>query len=394
MDMISFSEACDIVMKSDIRLKDTEEINFTESLNRVLAGDVVSDMDMPPFNRSSVDGFACRKEDLSEELEVIETIPAGAWPRIPITAGLCSRVMTGAPVPEGADCMIMVEDTETMPGGKIRFTGIFRKDNISLKGEDIRKGDVVIRAGTLIRPQHIAVMAATGHIRPRVSLRPLAGVISSGSELVEPGRVPGISQIRNSNSSQLMAQIEETGAAGKYYGIAEDDEEQTFTVVKQAIAENDVVIITGGVSVGDFDFVASVMERTGVRILFNRVAVQPGKPTTFGLHPEAAVFGLPGNPVSSFLQFELMVKPLLYRMMNCSRRSLTLVLPMGQDYRRRSVVRLALVPVRISDEGSVIPVDFHGSAHISALNEADGIIFIPSGVRELGKGDMVSVRQI
>lgn len=394
MKMISFSEACDIVGNSDIRIMGTETVSFASSLNRVLACDVVSDIDMPPFNKSSVDGFACRKEDLSLELEVIETIPAGAWPAKSVRHGCCSRVMTGAPVPEGADCMIMVEETETLQSGKIRFTGVLKKDNISLKGEDIRKGDVAIRAGTLVRPQHIAVMAAAGQTNPVVYTKPVVAVISSGSELVEPDRVPGISQIRNSNSSQLLAQIEEAGATGKYCGIAEDDEELTFRIVKRAISENHLVILTGGVSAGDFDFVPSVLERAGVRILFSRIAVQPGKPTTFGLHPEAAVFGLPGNPVSSFLQFELMVKPLLYRMMKCSRKPLTFKLPMGDNYTRRSVDRMALIPVRISDEGSAMPVEFHGSAHISAMNEADGIIFMPEGIKAYPKGEIVNVRQI
>jgi len=394
MDMIPFSQAVDIVMESNIIMMESERISFADSLNRVLAGDVISDMDMPPFDKSSVDGFACRNEDLGDELEVLETVPAGAWPSKNITKGYCSRVMTGAPVPVGADCMIMVEDTENLPSGRIRFTGTLKKDNIALKGEDIRKGDIVIWAGTLLRPQHIATMAAVGHVSPLVSLKPAVAVISSGSELVEPGIVPGLSQIRNSNSSQLLAQIERAGAKGNYHGIAGDDEDMTYRIVNQAIAENDLVIITGGVSMGDFDFVPSVLEKAGVRILFSSVAVQPGKPTTFGLHPEAAVFGLPGNPVSSFLQFELLVKPLLYRMMNCNWKPLTLKLPMAVRYVRRSTDRMALIPVILTAEGTVLPVEYHGSAHITAYNETDSIIAIPAGVKTFEKGEIVNVRQV
>ncbi len=393
MDMIPFSQAVNIVMESDIIMMESEKVSFTDSLGRVLAGDVISDMDMPPFDKSSVDGFACRREDLGDELEVIETVPAGVWPSKKIEGGCCSRVMTGAPVPAGADCMIMVEDTETLPSGRIRFTGSLKKDNIALKGEDIRTGDLVIRTGTLIQPQHIATMAAVGHVSPLVSLKPAVAVISSGSELVEPGIVPGLSQIRNSNSSQLLAQIEQAGAKGNYYGIAGDDETITYRIVSQAIAENDIVIITGGVSMGDFDFVPSVLEKARVRILFSSVAVQPGKPTTYGLHPEAAVFGLPGNPVSSFLQFELLVKPLLYRMMNCKWKPLTLKLPMAMRYVRRSTDRMALIPVKLTGEGTVLPVEYHGSAHITAMNETNGIISMPAGVKIFEKGEMVSVRQ-
>lgn len=392
--MIPFSQAFDIVMESDIPMMGSERISFSESLNRVLAGDVISDMDMPPFDKSSVDGFACRKEDLDGELVVLETVPAGVWPSMNIVKGCCSRVMTGAPVPPGADFMIMVEDTETLQSGKIRFKGALKKDNISRKGEDIRKGDVVIKAGTLIRPQHIAVMAAVGHVSPLLSVKPAVAVISSGSELVEPGSIPGLSQIRNSNSSQLLAQIEQTGAAGNYYGIAGDDEEITFRIVSQAIAENDLVIITGGVSMGDFDFVPSVLEKAGVRILFSSVAVQPGKPTTFGLHSEAAVFGLPGNPVSSFIQFELLIKPLLFRMMNCTWKPLTLKMPLAIRYERRSTERMALIPVKLTGEGTVLPVEYHGSAHITAMNETDGIVSMPAGVKFFEKGEIVSVRQI
>ncbi len=224
MEMISFEQAFKIVMSSGNEMG-TEVIPFTESLDRVLAGDVVSDMDMPPFNKSSVDGFACRKSDLGSDMEIIETIPAGVWPSRSVGKGECSRIMTGAPVPEGADCVVMVEHTELTSAGKMRFKGAFTKENIARKGEDVQKGDVVLRKGRIIRPQDIAVMASTGNTEVAVSKMPRIGVISSGSELVEPSEIPAISQIRNSNSSQLLAQISRAGASGKYYGIAADIED-------------------------------------------------------------------------------------------------------------------------------------------------------------------------
>jgi molybdopterin molybdotransferase len=237
-------------------------------------------------------------------------------------------------------------------------------------------------------------MASVGHVSVTVSKMPEVAVISSGSELVEPSEIPGISQIRNSNASQLLAQVEQAGASGKYYGIAADDEEQTLSIVKKAIFENDIVIITGGVSMGDFDFVPSVLERAGVKILFTRVAVQPGKPTTFGIHPGAIIFGLPGNPVSSFIQFELLIRPLIYKMMGCDWRPTVIPLPMGEKFTRKSAERMALIPVMITNEGFVLPVEFHGSAHISALPYADGLIAIPVGKQILEKGEIVSVRYI
>jgi molybdopterin molybdotransferase len=393
MEMISFKQAYDIVMNSAIRMG-TEIIPFNDSLNRILAGNVVSDIDMPPFNKSSVDGFACKRSDLTDDLEIIETIPAGDWPAKSIAKNQCSRIMTGAPVPTGADCVIMVEETEILPSGKVRFKGSFKKENIAIKGEDVQKGDIVLKAGRKIRPQDIAVMASVGYVSVTVSLMPQIAVISSGSELVEPDVIPGISQIRNSNSSQLMAQVERAGAAGKYYGIAEDDEDKTLSVIKKAISENDIIIITGGVSMGDFDFVPSVLERAGVKILFTRVAVQPGKPTTFGLHPGAIIFGLPGNPVSSFIQFELLIRPLVSKMMGNEWRQIDVKLPMNQKFTRRFGERMAFIPVTINDDGFVSLVEYHGSAHISALSDADGIIEMPIGKLVFEKGEIVSVRQI
>jgi molybdopterin molybdotransferase len=393
MEMISFEQAFKIVMSSGNEMG-TEVIPFSESLDRVLAGDVVSDMDMPPFNKSSVDGFACRKSDLGSDMEIIETIPAGVWPLRSVGKGECSRIMTGAPVPEGADCVVMVEHTELTSTRKMRFKGAFTKENIARKGEDVQKGDVVLRNGRIIRPQDIAVMASTGNTEVAVSKMPRIGVISSGSELVEPSEIPAISQIRNSNSSQLLAQISRAGASGKYYGIAADIEDETLSIVEKAISENDLVIITGGVSMGDFDFVPSVLEKAGVKILFSRIAVQPGKPTTFGLHPKSVIFGLPGNPVSSFIQFELLIRPLIFKMMGHDWKPLNLRLPMNEKFERRSSERMAFVPVTVTGEGFVSAVEFHGSAHISALPDATGIIAIPVGKMVIEKGEIVSVQQI
>ncbi|TFG41626.1 MAG: molybdopterin molybdotransferase MoeA [Bacteroidia bacterium] len=393
MELISFEQALNIVMSTGFRTG-TEAISYTEALNRILAGDVKSDMDLPPFNKSSVDGFACRKADLGNELEILETIPAGIWPSKTVGRNQCSRIMTGAPVPEGADCVIMVEETEILPLGKISFKGFFKKENISREGEDVRKGEVILKAGKMIRPQDIAVMASVGHVSVTVSKMPNVAVISSGNELVEPDKIPGISQIRNSNANQLMAQVSRAGASGKYYGIAPDDEDFTFSLVEKAISENDMVLITGGVSMGDFDFVPSVLELAGVKILFTRVAVQPGKPTTFGLHPKSVIFGLPGNPVSSFVQFELLVRPLLLKMMGCESEPLSFSMPMNEKFTRRFVDRIAFIPVKITGDGLVSPVEYHGSAHISALSEADGIISMPAGKQIIEKGEIVSVRQI
>lgn len=391
--MIPFRKAYEIVIGSSFSTG-TERIPFNKSLGRILARDVISDIDMPPFNKASVDGFACRRSELSRDLEVIETIPAGKIPDKALGKEQCAKIMTGAVIPAGADCVMMVEDSELLRSGKVRFTGSFIKENIAFRGEDVRKGDVVLRQGIIIRPQDIAVMAAVGHTSVTVSTLPRIGVISSGSELVEPSEVPAASQIRNSNACQLVAQALRAGVEAKYYGIAKDDEIETFVLIRKAISENDLVIMTGGVSMGDFDFIPAVLEKAGVSIKFTRIAVQPGKPTTFGVHPESIVFGLPGNPVSSFIQFEMLVRPLIYKMMGHEWHPVEFSLPLKTGFSRKFADRMALVPVLVDKQGLVSPVEFHGSAHISALHAADGIISVPVGIKKIEKGDVVIVRQI
>ncbi len=393
MDLLPFDKAYGIVMSSAFDTE-SETVDFTLCLDRVLRVDIRSDIDMPPFNKSTVDGFACRRDDLGAELEMMETIAAGDQPSRKVLKNQCSRIMTGAAIPDGADMVFMVEDSEVTAAGKVRFTGSFSKDNMAIRGEDFRNGDIVLEKGRLIRPQHIAMMAAVGSTSVKVGKRPVVAVISSGNELVEPGIKPGLSHIRNTNSYQLMAQIRRAGAQGNYMGIAPDDENATLEIISRAISQSDMVLITGGVSMGDFDFVPTVLERAGVRILFSRINIQPGKPTTFGIHSKAIVFGLPGNPVSSFVQFELLVRPLLCKMAGYDWEPVTFNLPMESSFSRKSADRRVLLPVRITREGMVAPLEYHGSAHIGAFSDATGIITLPEGMKSVEKGEMVSVRQV
>jgi len=391
--MKSFEEALEIVMSSAFETG-TEAIQFYDSCCRILAEDIFSPADMPPFNRSAVDGYACHRSDIDYEMEVVEVIPAGKEPQKTVREKQCSKIMTGAIVPDGCDTVFMVEDSEILSSGNIKFTGINSKVNISYKGEDIRTGDVVLRHGKFLKPQDIAVMASAGHTKVFVKKMPEVGIISTGDELVEPSDLPGISQIRNSNAYQLLSQVARAGGKGRYYGIAPDIENVTFDIISKAIAENDIVLLTGGVSMGDFDFVPAVLKQAGVKILFDQVNVQPGKPTTFGLHPKTIVFGLPGNPVSSFIQFETLVRPFINKMMGYDWKPVEHKMPMAVRYERKSTVRMGWIPVTVNDDMEVIPVDIHGSAHITALPYSDGIIVIEAGIKYLEKGELVSVRQI
>lgn len=393
--MISLDKAIGIVRQSVSALKGEEQVALVESLNRVLAHDVVSDINMPPFRKTAVDGYACRAADLDNPLSVIEVIAAGAAPQKNIVQGTCSKIMTGAPIPNGADCVIPVEDTEILSDGTIRFTGEKPKSNICELGEDIKIGESPLSKGTLIKPQHIAIMAALGCHSPIVSVRPKVSILPTGDELVEPTVIPQGSKIRNSNGHQLIAQVASAGAIPIYHGIVADTEEATEKAIAKALTESDVVVLTGGVSMGDFDYVPRIMERLGVKILFDSIAVQPGKPTTFGVAGNKLIFGLPGNPVSSFIQFELLVKPALLMMMGCNTPYAPIYrLPLANDYTRKRAERLGLFPVIVNSNGEVEPLEYHGSAHIFALARAHGIASIALGIKEIKKGELIDVRSI
>lgn len=390
--MISFEEALRITRSLGIRTG-TLRVPLAEACNRILAEDILSDLDMPPFDKSAVDGYACRIEEATstEPLRVLETLPAGRMPEHVIEPGTCTRIMTGAVVPPGAGCVVMVEDSEAVSPGYVRFTRPNGALNICYRAEDIRKGELVLQAGCRITPAHVAVLAAMGIAEPLVSALPAVGILSTGDEIVEPDRVPAGAQIRNSNAWQLLAQAAAVPAKTSYYGIIPDDPEALSSAINRACSENDVVILTGGVSMGDFDFVPAKLKDAGIQILFKSVAIQPGRPTVFGYGRDTSVFGLPGNPVSAYVLFEVLVKPYLLSMMGFVGEPKGLRLPLGSLYRRRNVARKGLVPVAIRN-GEVFPVEYHGSAHINAYTMADAVLEVETGVGTIEKGELVNVR--
>ncbi len=391
--MITFDEAEKIVIQTARQLT-TERVSLENSMGRILAEDVFSDIDMPPFDKSAMDGFACRREDLANELEVVETIQAGYTPDKTVGPGQCARIMTGSVVPNGADCVIMKEYVKTVTEKNIRFTGKDTKDNICKKGEDVCAGDIVLNKGVCIGPEHIAVMASAGCDKPLVSKRPKVGIMATGDELVEPGSKPGPSQIRNSNSYQLTSQVAESGSIATNYGVAGDTEAAIDTLLKKVVAENDVVIVSGGVSVGDFDFVGKILKQNDFDLLFERIAIKPGRPTLFGKSERNFCFGLPGNPVSTFIIFELMVKPFLYKLMGCDYQPITFIAPLAKSISRKKADRDLWRPVALTKDGEIAAAEYHGSAHINALCGACGLICMKAGVSEIKAGEKVIVRQI
>lgn len=392
--MIPFEEALQTVLEKAVSVN-SETINMTESAGRVLAADVLSDMDIPPFDKSAMDGYACRRANLGNELKVQEVIAAGQVPQFNIGSGECSKIMTGAMIPQGADCVIMVEHTREPAKGLIEFTAGKTADNICYKGEDVKKGEMVLPAGLLIRPQHIAVMATVGCTRPLVYRKVRVGILSTGDELVEPDVNPDAGKIRNSNAWQLMAQAKAMNVEPYYFGIAPDEERKTLTLIQKATAACDLILLTGGISMGDYDFVPAVLREAGFSFHFKSLAVQPGRPTLFATNQDGEFcFGLPGNPVSSFNQFELLVKPLLYKMMGHDYKPAILRLPLAVEYKRKKSERLSFIPVHLNIKSEILPVDYHGSAHINALTGAYGLMSVPIGVTEIRKGDFADVRPV
>lgn len=391
--MISLKQAIEIAF-SKAQILGTETVDLMKSTGRILAQDVFADDDMPPFNKSAMDGYACRRADLGIELSVQEIIPAGKTPMKTIGVDQCSKIMTGAQVPEGADTVFMVEYAEETASGKVRFSGVKTNSNICLKGEDLKEGDLVLSSGIQLRPQHIAILASVGCAEPLVYKQPVAGIISTGSELVNPEEKPGLSQIRNSNGPQLFAQAKSYGFETNYYGIVPDDELQTRQIIEKSVAENDLTILSGGVSVGDFDFVPEIIRELGFEIHFSKINIKPGQHTTFASKNGKYIIGLPGNPVSSFIQFEVFVLPFLRKLMNYEQLEMKLALPICHDFMRKKTDKEECMPVQLTAENQVQMVNYHGSAHIHAYHQAFGFISIQEGKAELKKGEIVYVRPL
>jgi len=389
--MIALKQALQMVLNA-ARPLGTERLDMGDALGHILAEDIIADSDMPPFDRATVDGYACRRADLGGLLTVIETIPAGFAPAKTVRPNRCAKIMTGAAVPRGADCVVMVEQTEAAGENTIRFTGEQTDDNITRKATFIRAGQVVLPKGSRLGPVHTAILASVGHVRPLVAKRPKVAVIASGDEVVPATATPSPYQIRNSNSPQLMSQLQAMGVMAHDYGIVKDVESEIDSTLKEALASNDVVLISGGVSMGDFDFVPAVLRRNHVRLLFEKVAVKPGKPTVFGLAERAYCFGLPGNPVSTFVVFELIVKPFLYRLMGHDYSPVCVQMSVDEPVTRKDTDRQAWIPVKLTSQTSVRPVQYHGSGHILALCEADGLINMEIGVGRIEKAAAVNVR--
>lgn len=390
--MIPVDEALNRILGS-ARILGDETVSLDNSLARIIAQDVSSDMDIPPFNKSAMDGFAYNSNDKNTSFTIIENIPAGKIPKKAIHQGECAKIMTGAVVPEGADKVIRVENTREQ-NGVMSIAKPEKALNICYKGEDIKQGKNVLLKGTPVSPQVIGILATTGHSNVRVYKKPVVGIIATGNEIVEPHEKPFNGKIRNSNSYQLSGQISRCGGKALYLGIARDTEEQIDEIFREALESSDIVILSGGVSMGDYDFVPGVLKKNGVNILFEEVAVKPGRPTVFGLVDRTYIFGLPGNPVSTFVIFEVLVKPLICRLSGYEFKSEIRCGTAAQDIHAKRSKRVKFLPAVMDKDNNVTVPEYHGSAHLNAYINATGILRIEAGTNGYCKGETVYVRQL
>ena len=354
---------------------------------------------MPPYDKAMMDGYAVRAADLAGgrgELAVVEEVMAGQTPRLPVGEGQATRIMTGAPMPAGADAVVMVERTCATDGGRVAIDdpGLHPGRNIVMRGREMRRGDVVLRAGAVLRPQEIGLLATVGRATASVIPSPRVAVLSTGDEVVEPPASPGPGQIRNSNGPMLLAQAARAGGRPHYLGVARDRIDSLRPLVAEGL-QADVLLLSGGVSAGKLDLTPGVLQEAGVVAHFHKVEMKPGKPVLFGTHergdgrPPTLVFGLPGNPVSSFVCFELFVRPALRRLRGLPDSDPTVSALLAEDFAYRTD-RPTYHPARleVGDGGwRVRAVPWFGSADLRGLLAMDALVVFPPGDHRHAGGD-------
>ncbi len=400
--MIQVEDALNIILKETLPLG-TEKVAILDSLGRVLGAPVFSGRIIPPRDNSSMDGYAVHEVDTqgasfsnSVILEVIEDIPAGSIPRRVVGIGQAARIMTGAPIPEGADAVIRVEDTR-QDGTRVELIAAVKKgENIRFAGEDVREGEEVILAGTVVRPAEVGMMAALGKSFVSVYQRPVVAVIATGDELADIDAPVSSWKIVNSNAYSLTAQILECGAIPLQIGIARDNREDLLAKFRPALRA-DVILSSGGVSVGDYDMVKDIMTEVGTDIEFWRVAMKPGKPLVYGRISGKPIFGLPGNPVSTMVSFEQFVRPVLLKMMghrHLFRRTVQAVLKEGLD-KQPELTYFVRVHVECENGGYVAVLTGEQSSGIlKSMVRANGLAILPKGVQNISPGERVTVQMI
>ncbi len=398
--MITVKEALDHILGS-ISPLGLEKADILGALGRVIGEDIHAPRDIPPRDNSAMDGYALKSEGTTSAgaespvvLNIIEDIPAGYTPQKTVGPGEAARIMTGAFVPEGADAVVMVEETRSDGNSVQIYAKAAKGQNIRYAGEDVRKGDLVIRAGTLLRPAETGMLSALGRSFVKVYPKPLVALIATGDELVDIDGAASPGKIVSSNSYSLAAQVMECGGLPLQLGIAKDNMDDLTEKFRDAMRA-DIIVSSAGVSVGDYDFVKDVMKNMGIGIEFWQVAQRPGKPMTFGAREGKPVFGLPGNPVSSMIAFEQYVRPAILKMTgheNIFRR--TIRAKLTEDIKKKKGLRY-FIRARVKRQGGSFVVETtgeQGSGILKSMVLANGIIVIPEDADFVKAGSEVMVQ--
>lgn len=393
--MILISEALKIIER-ETPLSVVETIDLEHSVGRVLAQIVKADMDLPPFDRSQMDGFAVKSKDLKNlpaQLKIIGESVAGKGFDGKIKAGETVRIMTGARSPEGADAVQKVEETRAENDFVEIFTATKKGENISLFASEILKGERIFGKGEIITEQMIAAIASFGHAKIKVYKRPKVAILSTGSEIVEIAEKPQRDQIRNSNSIMLKV-FAEKFADVSMLPLVKDDIESLRQAIENALENFDILITTGGVSVGDYDFTKPVLRDLGAEIFFEKVSLKPGKPTVFGKRNKCLIFSLPGNPVSAAVTFYLFVRTAILRMQsakNCDlKKESAMVVNKLKAAKERDSVLPASVATNEKGELIIESLRFNGSSNFIQFARANALVFVPQS-KNLEAGDVAEV---
>ena len=395
--MISVEEALEILL-SNLPERKVERVPFQKSLGRVIAENLTATSDIPPFYRSSMDGYAVLAADVENppvELRIAGESRAGGGIPGTLKSGEAIATMTGAPVPEGANAVQVIEQCEIIDGGrKVRILKpVKTQENIAPRGSEAKAGNVVLAAGHLVGPAEIAVMATFGYSEVQVYGKPRVAIFATGDELVEFDQMPQPDQIRNSNAYCLASQLRLMGLEADYLGIVRDDREELRQKMLSGL-ERDVLIITGGVSMGEYDFVRDVFQDLKLEILFSKVAIKPGKPTVFARRGNNLVFGLPGNPISALITFECFVRPVLGRLCGMAHPELPRMKGELLADMRQSPGRTAFLPAWVTwqDDGwKVDPLRWKSSADIIGFTGANATFIFPKNRDLLSRGEIVEI---
>lgn len=392
--MLDVAKAQSIVLQHAKRLPPVMAVLSPSVLGQILASDIAADLDSPPFDKSMMDGYAVRAADCKSgvELKLVEEIQAGAVPKRTVGTGECSRIFTGAPIPDGADAVVMKEKSEIISESRIHILdeSVTVGRHIVPRGKEMKAGEIVLPQGTVLSPAALGLLASVGQSEVTCFPPARVAVLATGNEVVEPNTKPQAGQIRNSNGPMLMALAARAGAKPHYLGIATDEPAVLKSHLESGIQSTDVLLVAGGVSAGKYDLVPSILESLGVTIHFHHVRMKPGKPLLFGTRDEKLIFGLPGNPVSGFVGFELFARPALRKMAGHSAaESSTISSPLAETLSTTNDRPTYHPAVRTG--ASVRPLPWFGSADLRALLSADCFLCLPAGEVNFRTGQMVDV---